>query len=76
MRAECQRAAHGAGLQPNLSPCALCGTAAATFRCTTHGLRICPACVPRHDDHMRCLYKSSVADSAPVRRVLAFPARG
>ena len=69
------RAAQNSGTKRNLAPCALCGAPAATFRCTTHTLRLCPDCVPRHDDSARCLYKAMVRIST-AKPTLAFPSRG
>jgi ABC-type xylose transport system permease subunit len=42
----------------NLSPCAVCGQPLATLWCTTHTVRICPDCLPKHDSPNRCLYKA------------------
>lgn len=42
------------------SRCAGCGMETAIFWCTTHTVRLCPDCVPQHDDGSRCLYRSLV----------------
>jgi hypothetical protein len=57
MRAEFRRA-EAVSAKRNLSPCAVCGKPAATFWCTTHTTRLCPECLPKHDDVSRCLYKT------------------
>ncbi len=47
-----------------LAPCAICGTETASFWCTTHTLRLCPDCVPKHHDAARCLYKPLLRPAA------------
>lgn len=40
-----------------LFPCAICGGNAANFWCTTHSIKLCADCIPKHHDTDRCLYK-------------------
>jgi hypothetical protein len=40
--------------------CSGCGMETAAFWCTTHTVRLCSECVPKHDEPSRCLYKSLV----------------
>ena len=65
LQAKCRRADAQAAKR-NLSPCAVCGNPTATLWCTTHTQRLCPDCVPRHDDPTRCLYKSLRYGPVPV----------
>jgi hypothetical protein len=65
MQAEHQRAENS---KRNLMPCAACGAPAAILWCTTHTQMLCPNCLPRHDDPLRCLYKSLRRGPVPVGR--------
>lgn len=40
--------------------CSACGMETAAFWCTTHTVRLCSECVPKHDEPSRCLYRSLV----------------
>jgi len=53
----------------NLSPCSVCSAPTASLWCTTHLIRICPACLPRHDEPSRCLYRTLGRHSASSRGV-------
>src|SRR5512139_4022232 len=46
------------GVKKNLSPCSICNRPAASFWCTTHTVRLCSDCLPKHDEPSRCLYKT------------------
>jgi hypothetical protein len=52
-----QRAVAQASQRRGTSQCALCGLDTASFWCTSHTVRLCPDCVPKHHDPARCLYK-------------------
>lgn len=67
IQAEGQQAAAAARRQ-GLPNCALCGTAVAGFWCTSHVVNLCPACVPRHHDPARCLYKPLLVSAANKRK--------
>ena len=41
--------------------CSSCGMETAAFWCTTHTVRLCSECVPKHDEPSRCLYRSLVS---------------
>jgi hypothetical protein len=56
------------GRMRGASRCATCGQETASFWCTTHTVRLCGDCVPKHDQPGRCLYKSLVSAPAPARR--------
>jgi len=47
--------------------CSSCGMDTAAFWCTTHQMRFCADCVPKHDEPSRCLYKSLVQVAAAKR---------
>jgi hypothetical protein len=48
--------------------CAVCGLPTASLWCTTHTIKICPECLPQHDDPKRCLYKTVArTPSSPAR---------
>jgi hypothetical protein len=66
LQAECRAAENIQTGKRNLSPCAVCGAPAANLWCTTHTQRICPDCLSRHDDPVRCLYKSLRRGPVPV----------
>ena len=51
--------------------CGGCGMDTAAFWCTTHTVRLCADCVPKHDEPSRCLYKSLLQIAPAAKRAAA-----
>lgn len=55
------------GKARSAAKCGGCGMDTAAFWCTTHLVRLCADCVPKHDEPTRCLYKSLVQIAAKAK---------
>jgi membrane protein DedA with SNARE-associated domain len=66
LQAEYLKKSTRSGKARGASRCSSCGLENASLWCTTHTVRLCSDCVPKHDDGTRCLYKSLTR--APARQ--------